>query len=175
LLDLAGILLIGAIAAIATSSIQGTELPKIIESLLEFLLIQDSSSQIISLILGISAAFLLSIKSLLSYYIGLRSFSFLARRETQISSSLAKRVFNQDITDLNRFSTPQYQHAMTNGSASVMGGVIGQSLSLLSELFLQIIMLSTLFFFSPLLTVISLTLFLSLFIILNKFLWKWII
>jgi ABC-type multidrug transport system fused ATPase/permease subunit len=169
LLDLAGILLIGAIAAIATSSIQGTELPKIIESLLEFFLIQDSSSQIISLILGISAAFLLSIKSLLSYYIGLRSFSFLARRETQISSSLAKRVFNQDITDLNRFSTPQYQHAMTNGSASVMGGVIGQSLSLLSELFLQIIMLSTLFFFSPLLTVISLTLFLSLFIILNKY------
>ena len=50
-----------------------------------------------------------------------------------------------------------------------MGGVIGQSISLLAELVLQITMLVTLFLFSPILTIFSLSFFLGLFLLLNKF------
>jgi len=169
LLDLFGLLLIGAIAAIATSSIQGTELPSVVKGFLEFLSFEENPPQFIAAIFGIAAAFLLIMKSFLSYYFGLRNYSFLARREARISESLAKRIFNQEIVYLNRFTTPQYQHALTNGCSSVMGGVIGQSLSLLAELVLQITMLVTLFLFSPILTIFSLSFFLGLFLLLNKF------
>lgn len=169
LLDLFGLLLIGAIAAIATSSIQGTELPGVVKGFLEFLSFEENPPQSIAAIFGMAAAFLLIMKSFLSYYFGLRNYSFLARREARISESLAKRIFNQEIVYLNRFTTPQYQHALTNGCSSVMGGVIGQSLSLLAELVLQITMLVTLFLFSPILTVFSLSFFLGLFLLLNKF------
>lgn len=169
LLDLLGLLLIGAIAAIATSSIQGTELPKVVKTFLEILAFEESSPQVAAAILGLAAAMLLIMKSFLSYYLGLRSYTFLARREASISESLAKRIFNQEITGLNRFTTPQYQHALTNGCSSVMGGVIGQSLALLAEVVLQITMLVTLFLFSPFLTIVSLTFFLGLFLLLNKF------
>lgn len=169
LLDLLGLLLIGAIAAIATSSIQGTDLPNVVKTFLDILAFEESSPQVAAAILGLAAALLLIMKSFLSYYLGLRSYAFLARREASISESLAKRIFNQEITGLNRFTTPQYQHALTNGCSSVMGGVIGQSLALLAEVVLQITMLVTLFLFSPFLTIVSLTFFLGLFLLLNKF------
>ena len=169
LLDLFGLLLIGVIAAIATSSIQGTELPGIVQWFLEYLRIEERPPQFIAVIFGVTAAFLLIMKSFLSYYFGLRNFSFLARREARISESLAKRIFDQEVVYLNRFTTPEYQHALTNGCSSVMGGVIGQSLSLLAELVLQITMLVTLFLFSPILTIFSLSFFLGLFLLLNKF------
>jgi ABC-type multidrug transport system fused ATPase/permease subunit len=49
-----------------------------------------------------------------------------------------------------------------------MGGVLGQSLSLVTELALQFSMLITLFFFSPILTLLCLCFFSILFFILNK-------
>ena len=98
LLDLFGLLLIGAIAAIATSSIQGTELPSVVKGFLEFLSFEENPPQFIAAIFGMAAAFLLIMKSFLSYYFGLRNYSFLARREARISESLAKRIFNQKLS-----------------------------------------------------------------------------
>jgi ATP-binding cassette subfamily C protein len=169
LLDVAGLLLIGGIVAIVTSAVQGSELPQALNFLTKLLNLSQSTPQFTAAVLGLIAASLLILKSFLSYYFGLRNYAFLARREARISESLAQRIFSLKVTELNSFSTPQYQHALTIGSSSVMGGVIGQTLSLMTELVLQITMLATLFFFSPLLTLVCLVLFSALFLILSTF------
>lgn len=169
LLDLMGLILIGGIVTIATTAVQGTEIPSSIQSLIRLMHLETETPQAVTAYLGVIAAIFLILKSFLSYYFGLRNFAFLARREAKISEQMAQKIFNQEITDLYRFSTPQYQHALTIGSSSVMGGVIGQSLSLATEIALQISMLVTLFFFSPLLTLLCMVFFFSLFLVLNRY------
>ena len=164
-----GLILIGGIVTIATTAVQGTEIPSSIQSLIRLMHLETETPQAVTAYLGVIAAIFLILKSFLSYYFGLRNFAFLARREAKISEQMAQKIFNQEITDLYRFSTPQYQHALTIGSSSVMGGVIGQSLSLATEIALQISMLVTLFFFSPLLTLLCMVFFFSLFLVLNRY------
>ena len=167
ILDLLGLALIGVIVAIASSSVQGKKLPEIIENLIASLNADNLSPQLTAALFGLTATTLLILKSILSYYLGLKTFAFLARREATISEVLAKRIFATQITDLQKYSTPEYQHALTLGSSSVMGGVLGQSLTMATELMLQLVMLITLFFFSPLLTLLCLIFFLGIFLILN--------
>jgi ABC-type multidrug transport system fused ATPase/permease subunit len=167
ILDLLGLALIGVIVAIASSSVQGKKLPEIIESLIASLNADNLPPQLTAALFGLTATTLLVLKSILSYYLGLKTFAFLARREATISEVLAKRIFATQITDLQKYSTPEYQHALTLGSSSVMGGVLGQSLTMATELMLQLVMLITLFFFSPLLTLLCLIFFLGIFLILN--------
>lgn len=166
-LDLAGLLLIGGVIAIATSAVSGSKTPELLSRTIEVTNLSTQTPQVVATILALVAAFLLVLKSFLSYYFGLRNYAFLASRESKISTQLAKRIFNQQITKLGRFTTPQYQHALTLGCSSVMGGVIGQTLTLLTETFLQLSMLITLFYFSPFLTLVCIVFFSSLFLILN--------
>ena len=168
-LDLIGLILIGGIVAVITSSVQGTQLPSAFESIISVFQLDGTTPQTTTAILGIIAAFFMILKSFLGYYLGLRNFRFLASREVKISKGLSEAIFNQEIADLQRFSTPQYQYSLTTGSSSVMSGVIGQSLNITTEIALQLSMLFTLFFFSPLLTLICLLFFFSLFMVLNKY------
>ena len=167
-LDLIGLVLIGGIVAIATSAVQGTQVPSVVSSAIKLLNLDALSPQKSAALLGLIAATLLIMKSLLSYFFGLKNFSFLAKREAAIAESLARKIFDLQITELQKYTTTQYQHILTNGSGAVMGGVLGQSLNLITELALQITMLITLLFFSPVLTIVCLFFFLLLFLILNK-------
>jgi ABC-type multidrug transport system fused ATPase/permease subunit len=167
-LDLLGLVLIGGIVAIATSAVQGTQAPAVVTSAMELFNLEALTPQRSAALLGLVAATLLILKSLLSYFFGLKNYAFLAKREAAISESLARKIFALQITELQKYTTPQYQHLLTNGSAAVMGGVLGQSLSLITEFALQISLLITLLFFSPVLTLVCLVFFLLLFIILNR-------
>ena len=167
-LDLIGLVLIGGIVAIATSAVQGTQVPSVVSSPIKLLNLEELSPQKSAALLGLIAATLLILKSLLSYFFGLRNFAFLAKREAVISESLARKILELQITELQKYTTPQYQHVLTNGSAAVMGGVLGQTLSIITELALQITMLLALVFFSPSLTLICLLFFLFLFLILIR-------
>lgn len=169
MLELLGLILIGGIVAVTTSAVQGRELPNLVGNAISLLNLDSLTPQSTAAIFGIGAAAALILKSVLSYYLGLRNFAFLARREATIAGKLAEKALSLSVSDLNRFTTPQYQHAMTIGSSSVMGGVIGQSISLMTELALQASMLITLFFFSPGLTLLSLIFFGGLFVFLNKY------
>jgi hypothetical protein len=139
--------LIGLIVAIASSSVQGKELPDLVNNFMLAINANNLTPQLTAALFGLSAAILLVSKSVLSYYFGLRNFAFLTRREVVISEKLSKKIFSTQITDLQKYTTPEYQHALTIGSSSVMVGVLGQSLSLITELMLQLVLLLTLIFY----------------------------
>ena len=166
-LDIIGVVIIGIIATIATSAIQGSEVSATIKGILAFLQMNEWSPQNVAKVLGITAALLLILKSIVSYRLNVVSLSFLARREAGISSKLAERVFNQELIKLQKFSTAEYQFAMTGGANFVTIGILGQSITLISEVALQFAMVVTLFSYSPSLFVLSITFFLTLFLTLN--------
>lgn len=169
ILELVGIILLGSIVAIATSAVQGVQLPETLDAIINAFGFEDSPPQRTAGLFGIFAAILLVVKSMLTYYLGLRHFAFLARREAVISTKLAEKAFSLSVPELQKFTTQQYQHAMTIGSNSVMGGVIGQTINFVTELALQISLVVTLFVISPTLTVLTTFLFLILFLVLNRY------
>lgn len=162
-LDLFGVLLIGMIAAIATSAVQGRPVPNLVSDFIEFTNIGTLSPQIQATLLGIGATCALLLKSLMSYYLTFRNANFLSTREAKLASNMAAKILNQPITDLQRFSTSEYQHSLTTGVNSAMVGILVGGIAFLSEIFLQIIMSLTLFIFSPLLFIIFIVYFGSLF------------
>ena len=167
LLDLLGVLLIGSIVAIATSAVQNKPFPSVVLSLITFLNLDSKTPQSIAQIFGVIATASLLLKSFLSYYLNLRNMRFLAIREARLSTQMASMIFSQPITVLQRFGTPEYQHSLSIGANSAFVGILGGMISLSSEVFLQIVMASTLFVFSPILLAIFLLYFGTLFALLN--------
>jgi ABC-type multidrug transport system fused ATPase/permease subunit len=167
LLDLIGILLIGSIVAIATSAVQGRDLPSVINRFIELLHLENLTPQGLATISGVVAAIALLSKSFLTYYLSLRNMRFLALREAKISARMAELILKQPITVLQKFGTPEYQHSLTIGANSATVGIISGSIALSSEFFLQIVMATTLFVFSPALLMVFALYFGLLFSILN--------
>ena len=167
LLDLIGVLLIGGIVAIATSAVQNKPFPNALASLLELVNLDSKTPQDIAKIFGVVATASLLLKSFLSYYLNLRNMRFLAIREARLATRMAKLIFSQPITVLQKFGTPEYQHSLSIGANSAFIGILGGVISLSSEIFLQIVMASTLFVLSPILLLIFFVYFGILFALLN--------
>jgi ABC-type multidrug transport system fused ATPase/permease subunit len=167
ILDLLGILLIGSIVAIATSAVQNKPLPEILINLISILHLESLTPQDIAKLFAVAATLSLLLKSFLSYYLNLRNMRFLAIREARLSSRMAGLIFNQPITVLQKFGTPEYQHSLSIGANSALLGILGGLVSLSAEIFLQFVMATTLFVFSPILLAVFLLYFGALFALLN--------
>lgn len=167
LLDLLGILLIGSIVAITTSAVQGRDLPSAIKKVIELLNLENFTPQGLATVFGVVAAIALFSKSFLTYYLNLRNLKFLAVREARISVRMGEMMLKQPITVLQKFGTPDYIHALTTGANSATVGILAGTIALGSEIFLQIIMATTLFVFSPALLTVFILYFGLLFLILH--------
>jgi ABC-type multidrug transport system fused ATPase/permease subunit len=167
LLDLVGVLLIGSIVAITTTAVQGRDLPAILGNLIELMNLQNFTPQRLAMIFGIAAALALLLKSLLTYYINFRNYKFLAVREARLSTRMAELILKQPITVLQKFATPEYQHSLMIGANSATVGILAGAIALSSELFLQFVMATTLFVFSPTLLLVFALYFGVLFSVLN--------
>ena len=167
LLDLVGVLLIGAVASIGVSAIRGTSFSSWLQTLISTIGLNQESPQTIATVLGICAGLALIFKSILSFYLNLKIFGFLARREALISSTLAEKIFSSPLVELGKYSTSEIQYVLTAGSNFATVGVLGQSSSLLAEIFLQIAMLFTLFIYSPTLMLGTFLFFGGILLILN--------
>ena len=166
-LDLLGVLLLGSIVAIATSAVQGRPLPGIINQSIEVLNLQNFTPQALATLFGVVATISLLSKSFLNYYLNLRNSRFLASREAKISARMAQLIFTQPITTLQKFGTPEYQHSLTIGVNSATVGILAGTIAIVSEIFLQVVMATTLLVFSPSLLLIFLFYFGAIFLLLN--------
>ena len=166
-LDLIGVLLLGSIVAIATSAVQGRPLPGIINQSIEVLNLQNMTPQALATVFGVVATISLLSKSFLNYYLNLRNSRFLASREAKISARMAQLILTQPITTLQKFGTPEYQHSLTIGVNSATVGILAGTIAIVSEIFLQVVMATTLLVFSPTLLLIFVLYFGAIFLLLN--------
>ena len=153
ILDLAGIVLIGAIGAVAISGIDPNALP---DSLLNwkerFGLASLTASQLIGLLATIAVVLLLT-KTLLSALITRRMFRFLANRQADVSARLARKILSRPLLEVQRWSTSEVLYALTGGVSAAITTLLGSALIIATEVFLFAIIGIGLFVVDPLLTI----------------------
>lgn len=149
LLDLAGVVVIGALGALSVNGIQSRQPGNRVTKFLELFHIETFSFQFQVAILGSAAAFLLISKTIVSVFLTRRTLFFLSRRSAAITSKLLAKVLNQPLLWIQKRTHQQTLFSITDGVSAVMVGVIGNVVGLISDLSLLILMMIGLFAVDP--------------------------
>jgi len=140
LLDLVGVLLIGVIGSLSITGLSTGQAGNRVSTVLEFLQIDNLGFENQVVVVGLAAATLLVSKTLLSLFLVKRTMFFMARRAASMSADLITRYFTISVSRLNRRSVQTSIYALTTGVSSVMVGVVGASIALISDITLLLVM-----------------------------------
>ena len=149
ILDLFGVLLIGVISSLSITGLGNGQTGDRVSIALRVLQIDnlDFESQVI--VVGLIAAVLLIVKTILSLFLVRKTLFFMARRAAVMSSNLIMRYFTIPVSRVNKRSAQTSIYALTTGVSSIMVGVIGVSVALISDIALLIVMSAGLFLVDP--------------------------
>lgn len=139
-LDLIGIALIGIVGALSVTGVQSGTPGNRLSWFLNTFKLQDFEFQNQVAIIGLSAAFLLVGRTLISALFMRRTLFFLSRRGANISAALVRKVLSQPLLKMQTRSTQQTVFALTTGVQSITVGVLGTSVLLVSDFSLLIVM-----------------------------------
>ena len=140
MLDLLGVMIIGVIGSISATSLSGSQTGNRVIKILQFIRLDELSIQQQVAILGCLATFVFVTKTILSLLFVRRSLRFLARRGAKISADLIAKYFSTSLTVVNQRSTQESIYSLTSGVNFILVGVIGASVSLVSDFSLLIIL-----------------------------------
>lgn len=150
LLDLIGVGLIGVIGALAITGVQSRQPGNRVSSILEFLHLDSQPLQIQVAILGICAAVLLIGKTFFSVVFTRRTLFFLSRRGAKLSGTLVSKLFSQSLLTVQSKSMNEMMYAVTGGVNIITVGVLGTTVSLVSDISLLAVMAVGLLLVDPL-------------------------
>lgn len=167
-LDLIGVAAIGVLGALAVTGVQSLEPGNRVSGVLEILHLENFSFQSQVAILGLSAAGILIMRTILSILVTRKVFYFLSRRGAMISSNLISRLLSQSLVQVQMRSTQETLYAVTSGVNSIMLGVLGTATTLIADGSLLVIMLVGLFIVDPTIAFTTLIFFGSLGLILYR-------
>jgi ABC-type multidrug transport system fused ATPase/permease subunit len=169
-LDLVGVALIGILGALTVSGIQSRSPNGGIERILSGLGISDLEFQQQAAVLGLSAASILVIRTIFSILSTRKVLHFLSARGAYISSTLIGKLLAQPITDITKRTSQETLYALTNGVMNITLGVIGNSVALLADLSLLIVLFLGLVVVDTLVAISTMILFTAIGLILYKLL-----
>lgn len=168
LLDLLGVALIGVIGALAITGIQSAAPGNRVSSLLQFLHLDSYTFQTQTVILGISATIILVARTAISVTLTRKSLLFISRRSAVISEGIVSNLFAQDLPSLQRFPIQQTMYSISNGITAITLGVVGNTVNLVADMALLVIMTSGLFIFDTQIAIFTLVFFGSIAAVLYK-------
>lgn len=168
LLDLLGVALIGVIGALAITGIQSAAPGNRVSSLLQFLHLDSYAFQTQTVILGISATIILVARTAISVTLTRKSLLFISRRSAVISEGIVNNLFAQDLPSLQRFPIQQTIYSISNGITAITLGVVGNTVNLIADMALLVIMTSGLFIFDTQIAIFTLVFFGSIAALLYK-------
>ena len=149
ILDLFGVLLIGVIGSLSITGLGNGQTGDRVSIALRVLHLDnlDFESQVI--VVGLIAALLLITKTILSLFLIRKTLFFMARRAAVMSSNLITRYFTIPVSRVNNRSAQTSIYALTTGVNSIMVGVVGVSVALISDITLLTVMSAGLFLIDP--------------------------
>jgi ABC-type multidrug transport system fused ATPase/permease subunit len=159
LLDLLGVALIGVIGALAITGVQSREPGNRVSGVLEFLHLDSQPLQTQVAILGISAAVLLIGKTIFSVIFTRRTLFFLSRRGAKLSGTLVSKLFSQSLLTVQSKSMNEMMYSVTGGVNIITVGVLGTTVSLVSDISLLTVMGLGLVFVDPLVAISTFVVF----------------
>lgn len=149
LLDLAGVAMLGLVGTLAVSNVDGDSTPRLALKALSALGLEGRSSGAQIAILAGSACALLLGKSVLSPMLTARVLRFLARRETLVSSRLARELLSRPLTFLQQRSSYETAVALVSGVSSATLVVLGQFVAAMAEIALLTVLTVALLVVNP--------------------------
>jgi ABC-type multidrug transport system fused ATPase/permease subunit len=158
-LDLVGVAAIGVLGALAVTGVQSIKPGNRVSGVLDMLGLSNLSFQNQIAILGLSAAAILVLRTVLSIVITRRIFFFLSRRGAIISSDLVSKLLSQSLLKVQERSTQDTLYSLTAGVSSITLGVLGTAITLIADGSLLIIMIIALFAVDPTIAITSLLFF----------------
>lgn len=158
-IDLLGVAVFGLLGALAVNGTASRAPGDRVSRFLEFIGIRDYSLQKQALVLGLLAAGLLILKTALSIWLTRRTMFFLSRRGAKITQTLINKLLSQSLQEVQKRSMQENVYALTGGVGNITNGIIGTTISILSDLSLLIIMLAGLFVIDPTISLVALFLF----------------
>lgn len=170
ILDLLGVAAIGILGALAISGVGSNQPGTRVNLALSILHIQNESLQVQAAILGVTAAVLLMTRTILSVLITKRIMHFLSRRGAELSSMLIRDLLSRSILEINSRTIQQTIYRVTTGVNTMMLGVIGATVALVSDLSLLMVMSIGLFVVDPLISLTSTLVFIGIGFAMYKFL-----
>ena len=173
LLDLLGIVLVGLLASVAISTTGLSSVPTGLERLLDILGLGALTATQISVVLAGSAVLVLIAKTVISALLARRIFRFLANRQAEVASSLARRFLNLPLLDVQRWTTSEAIYALGSGVGAAVVVVLGSTVTIAAEIFLFVIVGLTLLAYDLVLTLIALVTFAVMVLGLNRILTRW--
>ena len=173
LLDLIGIALIGLLAAVTVSGISVANIPGWLIEMLSWVGINNPTVSQVSVLIALSAVFILVFKTLMSALLSRRIIRFLAHQQAEVSARLARDFLSRPLADVQRWTTPEAMYGLGSGVGAATVSLLGSAITIAAEIFLFSIVGITLLFYDPLLTLICVGLFGGVVLLLHRLLGNW--
>lgn len=158
-LDLIGVATVGVLGSLAIRGIQSTPPEGKVGQILSFLNLDAMSFQTQVTILGLTAAALLIIRTVLSVVFTRKILFFLSRRGARLSADLVAKLLSQNLDLIQQRSVHQNLYSVTSGVSVIAVGIIGTAVMIVSDAILLIMMSLGLFLVDPLVAFISFVVF----------------
>ena len=172
-LDLIGIALIGLVASIAVSGIGVTGIPNWAEQLIDFLGLGGLTVSQLTVILALLAVFILVSKMLASAILSRWIHRFLAARQAEVSTRLARGFLALPMADVQRWTTSEAIYALGAGVSAGTVSLLGSAITIAAETFLFLILGIALFAYDPILTLSAIAFFGLTLLVLQRTLTRW--
>ena len=168
LLDAAGVAVFGIVAAMATSAVSGAPLPSMVTDILGTS--DQTPDELINsaIRLAVVAGLLLIAKSVVNVILTRRVLRFLAYRQAIVSGQLASTLLARPLIQVQRRQSQQTAFALTLGVNSAMLGVLGQAVTVCSELSLLGVLAVGLLLLDPVVALFAVAFFAGIAIILQR-------
>jgi ABC-type multidrug transport system fused ATPase/permease subunit len=170
LLDLAGVAIVGVLGALAVSGVQGQVPGNRVSGLLELVNLDQLSLQSQVAILGGCAATLLISKTVFSVIFTRKIMFFLSRRAAVISGNLISKILNQNLLQIQKRSSQETLYFVTAGVGTITLGILGTTVSLISDVSLLLVLSIGLFLVDPTTAIFTMFTFLVIGLILYRLL-----
>jgi ABC-type multidrug transport system fused ATPase/permease subunit len=149
ILDLIAVAIVGILGSLAITGVGSQKPGNRVSSVLNLLRIEDLTLQKQVAILGITAAVLMTLKTIFTVVFSRKTVFFLSRRSAAISSRLVAKVLSQSLVQLQQKSMQQSLYAVTNGVDVIAMGILNTSTSMISDVSLLLILAMGLFIVDP--------------------------
>ena len=144
-LDLLGVGLVGVIGALAIRGVQSQTPGDRVTVVLTFLHLENLTFQKQVAILGLIAVFLLIGKTIFTIIFSRRILFFLSRRSATITANIVAKLLSQSILTIQSRSLQETLYALTGGVNIITVGILGNLVSLISDLSLLMLLATGLF------------------------------
>jgi ABC-type multidrug transport system fused ATPase/permease subunit len=161
LLDLLGIMVIGAIGALSIQGIESKKSGNRTSVILRIFHLQNFSFESQVIFLGLVAAGVLILKTILSVFFTRRTFRYLSHRGARLSADLISQVLSQKLSQIQSRTMQQTLYMVTSGVKDLLLGTLGTAVNLLSDFSMLIIITVGLFLVDPITAIATILIFSS--------------